>query len=203
LARELRAVQERAFLTVPFSGSTLGVRVGALAYNLAEAMAALTRGTPLTSLEFSSVDLAATNGRQVVAKSGVKAYTTLPIWNGTDLHAFCPGAARPSLEIRDLPDDVAAATTITKGEEKSNNDKIKPWAMGLIVILSVGAVVLAGFLFMVVQRERDGKPMFGPPMNVDGVVKEQPKMFAPAKHSTAIADDEDPTAIADDEDVNC
>jgi hypothetical protein len=130
LARELRAVQERAFLTVPFSGSTLGVRVGALAYNLAEAMAALTRGTPLTSLEFSSVDLAATNGRQVVAKSGVKAYTTLPIWNGTDLHAFCPGAARPSLEIRDLPDDVAAATTITKGEEKSNNDKIKPWAMG-------------------------------------------------------------------------
>jgi type IV secretory pathway TraG/TraD family ATPase VirD4 len=164
LARDLRAVQERAFLTVPFSGSTLGVRIGALAYNLAEAMSALTRGTPLPSLQFSSVDLAATNGRQVVAKSGVKAYT--------------------------------------KDEEKRDNVKIESWAKGLIVILSVGAVILVAFLLIVVQRERNGQPMFGPPMHVDGVVrrdadeKEQATtLFAPAKKNS--------TAIVDDNDITC
>merc|ERR1719356_2345983 len=40
--RELRAVQNRAFVIVPFSASTLGVRIGALAYNLAEAFSACT-----------------------------------------------------------------------------------------------------------------------------------------------------------------
>jgi hypothetical protein len=37
-ARQLRAVQSRAFVTVPYSGSTLGVKNGAGAYNLAEAV---------------------------------------------------------------------------------------------------------------------------------------------------------------------
>jgi hypothetical protein len=96
-------------------------------------------------------------------------------------------------------DDVA--TAITKDEEKRDNVKIESWAKGLIVVLSVGAVILVAFLLIVVQRERNGQPMFGPPMHVDGVVrrdadeKEQATtLFAPAKkNSTTIVDDNDMT----------
>lgn len=64
ITREMRAVKNRSFLTVPFSGSTLGVRIGALAYNLAEAMvnfasASLGRGSLYTSVKraiFSFID---------------------------------------------------------------------------------------------------------------------------------------------------
>jgi hypothetical protein len=146
--------KNRAFLTVPFSGSTLGVRVGATAYNLAEAMAALVRGAHLPSLQFSSVDLAASNGTQVVAKSGVKVYTTLPVWNGTNLDTFCPGKTRPPLVIADEDPD--------KGENKNEGNKndLDGWAIGLIVLLALATVGTVAFLLVVVNRERNGKPMF-------------------------------------------
>ncbi|MEM9277682.1 MAG: lytic transglycosylase domain-containing protein, partial [Pseudomonadota bacterium] len=51
--REMRAVKERQFLTMPFAASNVGVRLGAAAYNMAEAMAALARGKPLNALEFA------------------------------------------------------------------------------------------------------------------------------------------------------
>lgn len=48
--RTLRAVQNRAFIILPFSGSVLGVRIGAIAYNLAEAMDALTQSEILSNI---------------------------------------------------------------------------------------------------------------------------------------------------------
>lgn len=79
MTRNLRAVQNRAFLVVPFSASTLGVRIGALAYNLAEAIAALIRGEPLPSIQFSQVAITSDGtsvdgGVQAVGKSGVRVF---------------------------------------------------------------------------------------------------------------------------------
>lgn len=103
--RNLRAVQNRAFLVVPFSASTLGVRIGSLAYNLAEAMAALIRGTPLQALQFSQVSITSDGdtGSQAVGKSGVRVYENLPIWNGTDLNEICPGSSVPIQIREDVP----------------------------------------------------------------------------------------------------
>ena len=88
--RNLRAVQNRAFIVVPFSASTLGVRIGSLAFNLAEAMTALIQGDALPSLEFSTE-----NGR-VLGKSGVRVMEKLPMWNGTDLDEYVPALPRQS-----------------------------------------------------------------------------------------------------------
>ena len=38
--REMRAVQNRQLLVLPFAASNIGVRLGATAYNMAEAIAA-------------------------------------------------------------------------------------------------------------------------------------------------------------------
>merc|ERR1712060_842620 len=54
--REMRAVQERQFLVLPFAASNVGVRLGAAAYNVAEAIAALARGKPLNALEFTLIE---------------------------------------------------------------------------------------------------------------------------------------------------
>ena len=88
--RQLRAVQNRAFIVVPFSASTLGVRIGSLAFNLAEAMTGLIQGEALPSLEFSTE-----NGR-VLGKSGVRVMEKLPMWNGTDLDGYVPALPRQS-----------------------------------------------------------------------------------------------------------
>ena len=154
LARELRAVQERAFLTVPFSGSTLGVRVSSLAFNLAEAMTALTRGAALPSLQFSSVALPGDNGVQAVAKSGVKVYTSLPVWNGTDLDTFCPGTT-PELVIADLQDE-------EEQQQQQSSSSLEGWAIGLPIALGLVAAAMVAFLGVVVSKERSGKPMFLP-----------------------------------------
>ena len=143
LTRQLRAVQNRAFLTVPFSGSTLGVRIGALSYNLAEAFAALAYGRPLPSIEFSEV------GLQAVTRSGVKVYTSLPTWNGTDLNALCPGSS-PELVIRDVQ------------EAKSQEAGMPGWAVPVIVVFGLLAAGLFVFLVVIVSREKNGKPMFSP-----------------------------------------
>jgi len=99
--RNLRAVQNRAFIVVPFSASTLGVRIGSLAFNLAEAMTALIQGEALPSLEFSTE-----NGR-VLGKSGVRVMEKLPMWNGTDLDELCPGSSTPIQLRDDIPLDEA------------------------------------------------------------------------------------------------
>ena len=116
----MRAVQNRAFLSVPFSGSTLGVRIGALAYNLAEAMDAIVRGKPLPSIDFTNVVSPGGEGEQAVTNSGVKAYTKLPTYEGTDLEVFCPGTS--NIVIQDILAD--EPTTTSTADDTDNYDSV-------------------------------------------------------------------------------
>ena len=67
---------------VPFTASTMGVRIGVLAYNLAEAMAAIIRGEALPSIQFSETSITAHGSAdgsvQAVGRSGVHAFEKLP-----------------------------------------------------------------------------------------------------------------------------
>ncbi len=97
----MRAVQNRAFVTVPPSASTLGVRIGSLALNLAEVMAGFRSGRPLSNMDFSSISITNSEGTEtaqgVASNTGVKVYTTLPYYEDTSLEELCPGspATRP------------------------------------------------------------------------------------------------------------
>jgi hypothetical protein len=145
-------VQNRAFITVPFSGSTLGVRIGSLAFNLAEAMVALTQGKALPALQFTPISITADGdaGSQAVSPSGVRVYTQLPIWNGTDLEEFCPGSSTP-IQIRE---DLPAPTNESSGSSLST-----AW-IAVIVSLSVVVVGVVAFLGYVIVKEKQGKPLF-------------------------------------------
>jgi len=145
----MRAVQERQFLTMPFAASNVGVRLGAAAYNMAEAMSALARGKPLNALEFTPN----ADASEAVSLSGLKVWTTLPTWEGTDLETFCPGSHK-DIEIRDL----------SKAEEMGlgGSNGLAPWAITLIVVFAVAAFGVTLFLMKVVQKERAGNPMFQP-----------------------------------------
>jgi iron complex transport system substrate-binding protein len=140
--RELRAVKNRAFIVVPFSASTLGVRIGSLAYNLAEAMAALIRGTPVPSLQFTYTSITNPEGNveaQTVGKSGVRVYDKLPIWNGTDLNELCEGSNVP-IQIRE---DLPLATT---------DDSDDTLALGLGLGLGIACLVLLVVAVMYMQK---------------------------------------------------
>jgi hypothetical protein len=136
--RKLRAVQSRAFLVVPFSATTLGVRIGAVSYNLAEAMAAIIRGEALPSIQFSETSIAAHGGTdgsvQAVGKSGVRAFEKLPMWNGTDLNQLCPGSSAP-IQIRD---DIPLMST-------ASAEANKKLALGLGFGLGLTSLLLLGF----------------------------------------------------------
>mmetsp|Transcript_17633 Transcript_17633/g.51336 ORF Transcript_17633/g.51336 Transcript_17633/m.51336 type:complete len:469 (-) Transcript_17633:414-1820(-) len=147
--RKLRAVQNRAFIVVPFSASTLGVRIGALAYNLAEAMAALIRGEALPSLQFSQTSLAAggvvDGSVQAVGKSGVRVFEKLPTWNGTNLDEFCPGSSS-GIQIRD---DIPLTDTTTNNE--TGNNKL---ALGLGLGLGLASLLLLGLAVYSFQQKK-------------------------------------------------
>lgn len=149
ISRELRAVQNRAFLTVPFSASTIGVRVGSVAFNMAEAMAALARGRPLPLVEVSDVTL---SGDTVELESGLKVFQKLPMVGNVDLDAFCPGET--FLEFTERTEERLL--------EDDDNDGLETWATALIVILGVLVVAFLASLFVMISRERIGNPMFQP-----------------------------------------
>lgn len=156
--RNLRAVQNRAFIVVPFSASTLGVRIGALAYNLAEAMAALIRGEALPSLQFSQTSISAAgvadDSLQALGKSGVRVYEKLPIWNGNNLDEFCPGSSTP-LQIRDdIPLKAMSAA--------NSSSSLSGGAISGIAIASIMGVALVALVVRMYQGERSGKPLFPP-----------------------------------------
>lgn len=171
---KLRAVQERQFLVLPFAASNVGVRLGAAAYNMAEAIAALTRGSYLNALEFTQNS----ETSEAVSLSGLKVWTTLPTWNGTDLETFCPGPHKnidilnkTEIAMRKKEEIVIREEIgIQKGEEISKNENMKEsnssttglesWAIALIAIFGLVAVGLALFLVKVVQKEKAGEPMF-------------------------------------------
>ena len=161
IASELRAVKNRAFVTVPFSASTLGVRIGALAYNLAEAMVALARNVPLSQIDFSQISITADGdvGGQGVARSGVRVYTRLPIFNDTDLEDFCPGTSTVEIGTSPRPQSSASGEAVSK---TATSDKIPTFAIVLMSVL--GAVVLSASIGIgvLVSREKSGKPFFIP-----------------------------------------
>ena len=146
----MRAVQERQFLVLPFAASNVGVRLGAAAYNMAEAMGALARGKPLNALEFTANEEAS----EAASLSGLKVWTTLPTWEGTDLNEFCPGSPK-TIELIDISMEAERGMEVEQAGLAS-------WAIGLIVVLALVAVGVAGFLYKVVEKEKAGEPMFRP-----------------------------------------
>lgn len=164
--RELRAVKNRNFITVPFSASTLGVRIGTLAYNLAEAFVAFSTGNPLSSVDFSEVTVTmdGDEGGQAVGSSGARVYTRLPIWNGTDLETFCPGGPESNAMITDdapFVDFFSDSITVTNTDaEIKEVKKIPAWGTALIVIFAVGGVAAIGFIVHMVKKEKEGTPLF-------------------------------------------
>jgi iron complex transport system substrate-binding protein len=139
VTRNLKAVQNRAFISIPFSGSTLGVKVGAVAWNLAEAMTAVYNGKPLSSAQFSLVDItsAGDEGTEAVSSSGVKVYSKLPIVNGIDLDTFCPGTSH--IVIQD-----PSPASVSNDETGITNGQIAGIVIGCTAFLV--AVVSLSFL---------------------------------------------------------
>jgi iron complex transport system substrate-binding protein len=160
LTRKLRAVQNRALLTVPFSASTLGVRVGALSYNLAEAFVALAREIPLSHVDFSIVTIDNTNTSEgVMAQSGVRVYTRFPVWNETDLESICPGTS--SVRIGDSP-----RVKVTENMRSSSSSQTIPsWSIVLMAILGSAFLLATGGVTLLVIRETKGNPYFTPMRN--------------------------------------
>ena len=159
-------MENRAFISIPFSGATLGVRVGSVAYNLAEAVAALTRNESLSSISFSKVSITSDEdgddegAQQAVATSGVKVYTRLPVFNGTSLESFCPGSTT-QVQIRDEPETGAASN----GEGASTSSQasgLPAWSIALISVLGGLAVLAVAFVALMITREKRGKPLFDP-----------------------------------------
>jgi hypothetical protein len=134
--------------------------VGALSYNLAEGIVALARDIPLSKVDFSEVSITADGdaGGQGVAKSGVRVYTRLPFFEGTDLELVCPGTS--SVVIGDSP----RLQSIQEGVEEVSN-KLPTWSIVLMSVL--GAVFLVAFVFvsLLVSREKSGRPYFMPAVN--------------------------------------
>lgn len=137
-------------MIVPFSASTLGVRIGALAYNLAEGMTALLRGTPLPSIEFSKVSVTSPGRRKlstggILGKSGVRVYDILPTVDGIDLNEFCPGSSATIRILDEVPQN--------KVSGKSGYSDI---AIGLGVTLGTACVLL---IFVAVIYAKKNKKM--------------------------------------------
>lgn len=126
---------------------------------------ALTQGKALSALQFSPVSITedGDDGIQAVSPSGVRVYTQLPIWNGTDLEKFCPGSSIP-IQIRD---DLPVPT------DGSSDSTLSPALIAVIVSLSVVVVGVAGFLGYVIVKEKQGKPLFVDPDEVRSEEVEQ------------------------------
>lgn len=160
VTQELRAVQNRAYLIVPFSASTLGVRLGGVALNMAEAMTALSRGTPLDALQFTEVTIDGGNDDDVMAlgQSGVSVYSQkLPMFSPNEtysrnLNDMCPGTTSV-LEIREIENEADGS------DEK---DSLPEWGVALIVVFGVLIASSVAALAIMVVKEKNGDPLFVP-----------------------------------------
>lgn len=134
---------------------------------------ALTNQEPLTSVDFSEVTITmdGNQGKQAVGSSGTRAYTRLPVFNGTDLDTFCPGGPKSNIYVTDdLPKDtgdttspappVPAATTAKNTEAKNTEESFPGWGIALVVIFGVGAILASGFIVYMAKKERKGEPVF-------------------------------------------
>lgn len=127
--RAMRAVQNRQFIVVPFSGTTLGVRIGAVAYNLAEAMVALARGVPLQEVDFQAVETNNANG--FLSSSGVFVYRNLPEVEGVDLDTFCPGTNM-----------ITANEPANEGSSSLSGGAVAGIVIGCVVALAIAVVAI-------------------------------------------------------------
>jgi hypothetical protein len=127
IASELRAVKNQAFITVPFSTGSLGVRFRALAYNVA-----LARSIPISQINLSQISIRADGdvGGQGVARSGVRVYTRLPVFTGANLEDVCPG----SYTVKDWDQPSASRGTMSKA---TASDKIPA-----IILMSLQVAVV-------------------------------------------------------------
>ena len=164
VTRNLRAVQNRAFIVVPFSGSTLGVRVGTTAYNLAEAMTAITRNEVLSNAAFTDVNLTldGNSGGQGVSRSGVRVYTRLPVFNNTDLELFCPGESNIVIGEKPVTSTSDSDNESNSNGKSTNSSSIPKWSIALLSVLGAGLFISALVLGMVLYNEKKGKPLFSP-----------------------------------------
>lgn len=146
---------------MPFSATTLGVRIGSLAFNLAEAIVAMANGEPLSTFDFTETSITedGNEGRQALGGSGVRAYTRLPVFEGVDLETFCPGESSSNIAIADdspfnaEPEPLVEIVTETE-------EKFPGWGIALIVVFGVLAVGIAGFMIHIINMEKQGKPIF-------------------------------------------
>ena len=154
--RNLRAVQNRRFVTVPFSASTLGVRIGQLSFNLAEAFVAMAAGEPLSTTDFSEVTITSDGnaGAQAIGGSGVRAYTRLPVFDGVDLEEFCPGGKENNIMVSD---EVSYEALEASAQEPKG---LPTYGVALIVVFAAGAVLVSGFVAYMIQMEKKGEPVF-------------------------------------------
>jgi len=133
ITRELRAVQNRRFITIPFSATTLGVRIGSLAYNLAEAVTALVNNSPLSAVQFTEVSFDGDHGgaTEALGKSGAIVYTRLPIFtndtHNADLETICPGGGLSNIFIANdmIADDTDKIKPVEKEDEDDQADEKK------------------------------------------------------------------------------
>lgn len=147
IARNLRAVQSRAFISVPFSGSTLGVKIGAVALNLAEAIATVGRGLPLSSAQFSLINISSDGnvGGEAISNSGVKVYTKFPTVNGVDLDKFCPGES--NIVIKDPSDDSSASVNSSRLLLSAGT------TVGIVLGAVAFAMIVAGLSYAVGKKK--------------------------------------------------
>ena len=118
ITRGLTAVKNRRFVTIPFSATTLGVRIGSVAWNLAEAVRALTHtNAGLSSVQFTEVSFDGSETKEALGTSGAIVYTRLPVYNNIDLESFCPGG-QSTIFI----DDSMAVEESDADEEANDHD---------------------------------------------------------------------------------
>jgi hypothetical protein len=103
---------------------------------LAEAIATVGKGLPLSSAQFSLINISSDGnvGGEAISNSGVKVYTKFPIVNGIDLDKFCPG--KSNVVIEDPTNESSA----------SGNSPRSSLSAGATVGIVFGALAFAGIV---------------------------------------------------------
>ena len=123
----------------------------------------MSKNMPLSTVDFSEVAITKDGnvGRHALGKSGARAYTRLPIYNGIDLETFCPGGSNSNIAISDESPFKDVKPTV-----KEIDESFPGWGIALIVSFAILAVGIAGFVFYMIGMEKKGKPIFSESKNL-------------------------------------